>query len=358
MCGGSWRPYGYCTTGWGLSPRVRGKPVSGLGAQRGGGSIPACAGEAYPRGHQHNGRRVYPRVCGGSTPAQVMGKLPAGLSPRVRGKPPVTGQAQAEIRSIPACAGEAGAMAARGASGWVYPRVCGGSTPVDTGYLQRSGLSPRVRGKLGDVPPLFPNPRSIPACAGEARQSAQQTSKEAVYPRVCGGSWVCADLFQAVRGLSPRVRGKPGRVVQHQSGGGSIPACAGEAKLPKAADADRGVYPRVCGGSPAAIRPPPAYQGLSPRVRGKRRHIVAPGRIPRSIPACAGEAQEWSERRVNWTVYPRVCGGSVTGNAAAPGKAGLSPRVRGKPFSLPPHPPPRRSIPACAGEAPPTRRRG
>jgi len=49
----------------GLSPRVRGIPLS-LAAMRGFfGSIPACAGDTHIARYKLQLPRVYPRVCGG-----------------------------------------------------------------------------------------------------------------------------------------------------------------------------------------------------------------------------------------------------------------------------------------------------
>ena len=73
-------------------------------------SIPACAGEPRPQYARMVGRRVYPRVCGGTWDCQQSSHSCGGLSPRVRGNPPATGSS---LRST----------AAR-----VYPRVCGGTS--------------------------------------------------------------------------------------------------------------------------------------------------------------------------------------------------------------------------------------
>ena len=49
------------------------------------------------------------------------------------------------------------------------------------------------------------------------------------------------------------------------------------------------VYPRVCGGTEAAMTPRQRPKGLSPRVRGNPRFSIRPIPEDRSIPACAGE---------------------------------------------------------------------
>ena len=74
--------------------------------------------------------------------------LAQGLSPRVRGKRPGRCWQSRQIRSIPACAGEADVSSGYIAEQEVYPRVCGGSGYRGADGDARRGLSPRVRGKL------------------------------------------------------------------------------------------------------------------------------------------------------------------------------------------------------------------
>ena len=90
--------------------------------------------------------------------------------------------------------------------------------------------------------------------------------------------------------------------------------------------------------------------GRSPRVRGSRGSAPGRGRCRGSIPACAGEPPPQRRRTRTPRVDPRVCGGARQTDARATAKAGRSPRVRGSR--------PLRclwrqdlgSIPACAGE--------
>ena len=106
VCGGT-RFLGLGLEYWpGLSPRVRGNPVSGRRAGVWQGSIPACAGEPSRWTYARDAYRVYPRVCGGTSLSRSQGRTEGGLSPRVRGNPPLRGQSPELIRSIPACAGE------------------------------------------------------------------------------------------------------------------------------------------------------------------------------------------------------------------------------------------------------------
>ncbi len=130
----------------GLSPRVRGNralPNYEWGSLR---SIPACAGESpIGMGCYHRGG-VYPRVCGGILGYTAFTGGNPGLSPRVRGNPVGTGQAAPARRSIPACAGESLATSRWQPADGVYPRVCGGILWTNYTPPQDRGLSPRVRG--------------------------------------------------------------------------------------------------------------------------------------------------------------------------------------------------------------------
>ena len=85
---------------------------------------------------------------------------------------------------------------------------------------------------------------------------------------MCGGTAAEGGEGQVLRGLSPRVRGNLAGCPVSFRCEGSIPACAGEPYLVNAANADAGVYPRVCGGTLPSTTRRIATVGLSPRVRG------------------------------------------------------------------------------------------
>ena len=193
----------------------------------------------------------------------------------------------------------------------VYPRVCGGSLAEWYPRGCRRGLSPRVRGKLNVVVGAGLLPGSIPACAGEALNGTKEAPIAQVYPRVCGGSWITPLLARSIIGLSPRVRGKRWPSALTAISVGSIPACAGEAGGRVRLLAVVQVYPRVCGGSCLPADCACDFAGLSPRVRGKPNGCAPNLAGCRSIPACAGEAFQRCRLPLSAGVYPRVCGGSA-----------------------------------------------
>ena len=355
----------------GLSPRVRGNPLSEPPERADGRSIPACAGEPISGVIYGLLYGVYPRVCGGTCRCLSCVRESSGLSPRVRGNLIQPVLLRRRQRSIPACAGEPPAISCCAPLYAVYPRVCGGTYPRKRPPLCWAGLSPRVRGNPfpGSCPLIITG--SIPACAGEPGCTSSGTAAAGVYPRVCGGTPSGCPNWRKAKGLSPRVRGNPTGHFQAVAGVWSIPACAGEPRLPMLRLARAGVYPRVCGGTRIRRRTSWTAGGLSPRVRGNQLAGTAGIQRRRSIPACAGEPLQGGRDQVVDGVYPRVCGGTHQRGpkSGPPGQvyprvcggtrevqstrlcpSGLSPRVRGNQAPLRPIPQPRRSIPACAGE--------
>ena len=292
VCGGnsSGRPGRNVTRG--LSPRVRGKRVHELIDISQLRSIPACAGETTAAAAASARARVYPRVCGGNGAPPVQPPWGWGLSPRVRGKPADSALDGAIAMSIPACAGETGRRPTRVQRQRVYPRVCGGNLLLIDTLTPAFGLSPRVRGKRrlrwGWCRPMG----SIPACAGETYIYDVHADCGQVYPRVCGGNPAVTASSAVNKGLSPRVRGKPVIFDMVSAGWGSIPACAGETRRRIRWVRRVRVYPRVCGGNWPAPPTAAPRRGLSPRVRGKPAANALYAETRGSIPACAGETMQ------------------------------------------------------------------
>ena len=151
----------------GLSPRMRGNLRAVPHSARHSRSIPAYAGEPTRWALSRVGRKVYPRVCGGTRRRSAMMAVSKGLSPRMRGNLATAQISARRRRSIPAYAGEPETAQILAISAEVYPRVCGGTLYRCKQPRRSRGLSPRMRGNrrripLGDAPP-----RSIPAYAGE-----------------------------------------------------------------------------------------------------------------------------------------------------------------------------------------------
>ena len=134
--------------------------------------IPACAGNTTAKSMSVPSSSIHPRVCGEHHLAAHHIDYPAGSSPRVRGTLKMASKTWSRLRFIPACAGNTLNFNFLGL--WV------------------DGSSPRVRGTRHAGRPAKGQGRFIPACAGNTQTTMQRVV-------LCIGS-------------SPRVRGTRGSV--------------------------------------------------------------------------------------------------------------------------------------------------
>ena len=167
VCGGTPSQSTICHSRRGLSPRVRGNRQARARSTARPRSIPACAGEPPVRTATARLGRVYPRVCGGTYAMTSTSSASRGLSPRVRGNRQRRGRRGRGGGSIPACAGEPTWRQPNVPSRRVYPRVCGGTRGCTLSNRTSGGLSPRVRGNRDGRASRYAHNGSIPACAGE-----------------------------------------------------------------------------------------------------------------------------------------------------------------------------------------------
>ena len=274
-------------------------------------SIPAPAGEPCSLSGMPCVDRVYPRACGGTVTRRS--------------------KCSASTRSIPAPAGEPRWDRTSLTYMPVYPRACGGTMAAPARAPIAAGLSPRLRGNLGDVLLRGQELGSIPAPAGEPERLISSLPHYLVYPRACGGTPWPFPPTHYVGGLSPRLRGNPLMYSPLRLIKRSIPAPAGEPSFLCPYGPDLMVYPRACGGTNWNIVHSSSVRGLSPRLRGNRASTTtgtsAIGSIPApaggnqlehraffvgqgSIPAPAGEPCFNYYGNIRHRVYPRACGGT------------------------------------------------
>ncbi len=317
----------------GLSPRVRGNRFSDYRCAIRWGSIPARAGEPQATRRCQTRMWVYPRACGGTMCTLRSPDLSTGLSPRVRGNHNPLPARPTWTGSIPARAGEPPTLRRPTRELKVYPRACGGTCDHLSHLTPDPGLSPRVRGNLSRVQLHQGNAGSIPARAGEPTTAKAQGCISGVYPRACGGTDSQRRDDATNGGLSPRVRGNRRHQPRHHGRRGSIPARAGEPTRAGRRRPAPAVYPRACGGTTDLSASSGAEQGLSPRVRGNPCLPTGFLQILGSIPARAGEPALRPRRQPSPGVYPRACGGTLNPRGGVPVRKGLSPRVRGNPGS-------------------------
>ena len=234
MCGEHWNRWGTATSSLGSSPHVRGtlmmRPSSGVSA----GIIPACAGNTVTKDTDAETYRDHPRMCGEHRRRIFSRRLARGSSPHVRGTHCRILSNIRRVGIIPACAGNTCGVSCGVVAYRDHPRMCG-----EHGWQSRTdsgtrGSSPHVRGAPFDYSTLQRTPRIIPACAGNTECFRFLACRLRDHPRMCGEhfSTRLTDGFPA--GSSPHVRGTQVQAGRPASGGGIIPACAGntERSLP------------------------------------------------------------------------------------------------------------------------------
>jgi len=232
-----------------LSPRVRRHRLTQETSVEVGGSISACAEAPLKHWSDEDLRKVYLRVCGGTTSL---------------------------------FSGDRGV--------WVYLRVCGGTTVSTKKAVLKPGLSPRVRRHPLHLPVLAPDQGSISACAEAPHHPDHNLSSLKVYLRVCGGTPLFATFLSKPSGLSPRVRRHRKLNVVKRDDTGSISACAEAPERNRRPIMGLEVYLRVCGGTPATTCQEQDATGLSLRVLRQRatvcRRACSPHILRGSVEKC------------------------------------------------------------------------
>ena len=133
--------------------------------------IPAHAGKTTSTWIVTSLPRAHPRACGENRGQDRASPLPAGSSPRMRGKPIPELRWPRVARLIPAHAGKTYDLAGKAFNRWAHPRACGENGPFASHPQSALGSSPRMRGKL-DVQPRHASLHGlIPAHAGKTSWS-------------------------------------------------------------------------------------------------------------------------------------------------------------------------------------------
>ena len=292
----------------GSSPRVRGKLPTFAYRAFHRRIIPARAGQtSRTQGHRRSAPD-HPRACGANSIRGSKVQLPAGSSPRVRGKP-ATGRGQFEPhRIIPARAGQTSRSNGRLWRASDHPRACGANAALIMKTAYRGGSSPRVRGKLVVDELLVVRVRIIPARAGQTDGHGIEPWSRSDHPRACGANSLASFLLLSFDGSSPRVRGKPLADRQRPQRERIIPARAGQTPDPDAWSWLRPDHPRACGANVDHLACVPFPAGSSPRVRGKHSICARPVSRTRIIPARAGQTSCCRRNRRRCSDHPRACG--------------------------------------------------
>ncbi len=193
----------------GRSPRMRGSLDRRSERVSPDGSIPAHAGQ--PEGQTIGSRlsRVDPRACGAALATAHAASSLRGRSPRMRGSPGRIDPAFRESGSIPAHAGQPPASPSPTGCAGVDPRACGAATRGAVREVYVPGRSPRMRGSRWRDQRGSPRCGSIPAHAGQPGALASARPRCWVDPRACGAAGSEMMTANATAGRSPRMRGSP-----------------------------------------------------------------------------------------------------------------------------------------------------
>ena len=169
----------------------------------------------------------HPRACGEHVYRLHWQSRQGGSSPRLRGTPHFDRVDAREVRIIPAPAGNTGCMMTYSIPAADHPRACGEHTVTVIAHAGDYGSSPRLRGTLHIIGTLFRNERIIPAPAGNTSSSPPASAPKPDHPRACGEHTARSFVRLLMRGSSPRLRGTLDDAVGYGVFGRIIPAPAG-----------------------------------------------------------------------------------------------------------------------------------
>ena len=275
--------------GFGSSPRVRGKHDAVPAIHGHGRIIPARAGQTQPCRIHRRGVADHPRACGANLVEQGQRQIPAGSSPRVRGKRCDERFDGLHHRIIPARAGQTLSSFLRMCWDPDHPRACGANAGWRGLVKSGNGSSPRVRGKQDHCQRNQLPYRIIPARAGQTFAIQIISLRTTDHPRACGANQGGPADHHHHQGSSPRVRGKPGFDACDVDGFRIIPARAGQTVWACRSSIRRPDHPRACGANAPDTSMRKPTTGSSPRVRGKPGRLSDERRGVRIIPARAGQ---------------------------------------------------------------------
>ena len=173
------------------------------------GLIPAHAGKTLSLGTRLTLVRAHPRACGENERAFAFLIYARGSSPRMRGKLEAPLHPKRDSRLIPAHAGKTERASPANHPPPAHPRACGENTSIFGVCSGGLGSSPRMRGKLPLGSPRRQCSGLIPAHAGKTATVSRTIALQWAHPRACGENAISTTIGSAVRGSSPRMRGKP-----------------------------------------------------------------------------------------------------------------------------------------------------
>ena len=191
-----------------------------------------------------------------------------GSSPHARGTQTVSSHERHTRGIIPACAGNTRRSARNTSTSRDHPRMRGEHDAVDGGDHLVEGSSPHARGTQTRSCNLPAFPGIIPACAGNTISHHSAPDKTRDHPRMRGEHLLGIAIPSFPSGSSPHARGTPSMVVSFLVSLGIIPACAGNTSSMVHVISLRRDHPRMRGEHRAGDVPRRTCWGSSPHARG------------------------------------------------------------------------------------------
>ena len=181
-----------------------------------------------------------------------------------------------------------------------------------------------MRGKEGDLVPIYLDEGITPACAGKSTGCCKFSSRNQDHPRMCGEKYSVVSAQNVESGSPPHVRGKASERFVPVFTPGITPACAGKsdaAFLPAPFAED---HPRMCGEKKRGTGKCLSIAGSPPHVRGKEEQQKRKSACNGITPACAGKRLKRSRSTVPPVaivpLFPSVCNKPVASDGSPAGR--------------------------------------
>ena len=228
----------------GSSPRTRGTSAGGRGLRDCRRFIPAHAGNIKRRASRTPPWPVHPRARGEHSVVETAFVHFDGSSPRTRGTWRDGRPGGAGGRFIPAHAGNILDISSRYPWMTVHPRARGEHVADGVGVDALGGSSPRTRGTSRRCSLCRADIRFIPAHAGNIHEQRDRRRGSPVHPRARGEHLNQTADYRTNFGSSPRTRGTWINDARTNQAFRFIPAHAGNIQYVHCSDTNKTVHPR------------------------------------------------------------------------------------------------------------------
>ena len=276
----------------GSSPRMRGALIRDRQGHHRRRIIPADAGSTFTSVSIRNSNWDHPRGCGEHQRSDYQTWWLVGSSPRMRGAPLMLVYHCLSPGIIPADAGSTQAYALQPDFTQDHPRGCGEHLPSNLINRMKAGSSPRMRGALAFYPVRPVSTGIIPADAGSTSRQGEHTQGKGDHPRGCGEHSRGSSFLKENTGSSPRMRGAHWFKFCWIIVVRIIPADAGSTGPLPGPPCESVDHPRGCGEHTSLWHSSRHRPGSSPRMRGARGYIFQVSGDGGIIPADAGSTDQ------------------------------------------------------------------